>query len=188
MQNPVLEAIGNRRSIRAYQPEQIDEAQLTAILEAGLAAPSASNAQPWHITVVQDPVLIHRINAAFVEQALKTSPPEMRERFEAPDYSVFYHAPTVIFLSCPEIADKHYAQTDTGMVIQNIALAAYSLGLGTVVLGMPRMAFDGPEADAFRQALGFPQGYNFILAISVGIPATTKEAHENRPDLVTILR
>lgn len=188
MSNPVLDAIAQRRSIRAYTPQQISEEQLQAILQAGLQAPSAVNAQPWHFTAVQDAALLARINEAFRAVALETATPENRERFSDPTYSVFHHAPTVIFISCPALEEKPYAQTDTGIAIENMALAAHALGLGSVILGMPRLAFAGAEAAALRQALAFPEGYAYCLSIAIGLPDATKEAHPVHPDRVTIIR
>lgn len=188
MHNPVLDAIAARRSIRAYAKEQITSEQLDAILAAGLAAPSARNTQPWHFTAVQDAALIARVNEAARAQILLTCPEDMRARIAAPDYSVFHGAPTVIFLSCPPRTQMRYAHTDTGMAIENMTLAAHSLGLGSVILGMPREAFAGPEADALRRALHFPEGYDFCLALAVGVPTAGKEAHPVEPDRVTILR
>jgi len=188
MSNAVLDAIFARRSIRAYAKEQITDDQLQTILDAAEAAPSARNLQPWHFTAVQDAALICRVNEAFREQMLEVCEPDTRDRFENPEYSVFYHAPTVIFLSCPSLAEKRYAETDCGMAIENMALAAHALGLGTVILGMPRMAFLGAEADDLRCALRFPEGHDFILALSVGIPAGTKDAHPVEPGRVTIIR
>ncbi len=188
MENAVLQAIADRRSIRAYTPEQITEEHLTTLLDAGQAAPSAANRQPWHFTAVQDAALITRINESFRTEVLKDCPEDRRAMFEDPAYSVFFHAPTVIFFSCPSIEEMKYAQTDTGMAIQTMALAAHSMGLGTVILGMPRLAFQSAEADAFREALAFPKGYDFCLAMSVGYPATTKEAHPVWPGKVTIVR
>jgi nitroreductase len=188
MTNPTLAAIHARRSIRAYQPEQISDEQLQTLLDAGEAAPSAVNSQPWHFTAVQNAALIDRVNEAFRAQVLKTCPPEARDRFADPAYSVFYHAPTVIFFSCPDLSKMKYAQTDTGMAIENMALAAESMGLGTVILGMPREAFAGDEKAALEEALQFPEGYEFCLALSVGVPAASKEAHPVLPGRVTVIR
>lgn len=188
MENPVLDAIAARRSIRGYKPSQITEAQLQAIVDAGLQAPSAVNAQPWHFTVVQNGALLTRINEAFRKVALQSAPPERRESLADPAYSVFYHTPTVIFISCPSTLEKPYAQTDTGIAIQNMALAAHSLGLGSVILGMPRMAFQGEEAADLRRVLAFPDGYEYCLSIAIGIPDTTKDAHPIQPDRVTLIR
>lgn len=187
MSNPVLQAIADRRSIRAYTSEQITKEQLDALLNAAMEAPSARNLQPFHITVVQNPALLTRINELYREQMLKTCPPEMRERVEDPSYSVFHHAPTLLVFSCPPLSEMAYAQTDTGIAIQTVALAAHSLGLGSVILGMPRMAFMGPEGDALRAELRFPEGYDFCLAIAIGHPAGTKEPHPQAAGLIDII-
>ena len=185
----VLEAIAERRSIRKYKDEQITPEQLDAILNAGLAAPSAMNSQPWHFTVVQDMALLDRLNAATQKQLVASATvPAMRERFSSPDFHVFYHAPTVIFISCPPIAAVRYAQTDTGIAIENMALAAHGLGLGSVILGMPREAFAGPEGDEFRALLHFPEGYDFCLALSVGVPAASKDAHPIGENKISYVR
>jgi len=188
MTNPVLKAIADRRSIRAYTREQISQEQLQAILTAGQQAPSATNAQAWHFTAVQDGALLTRVNEAFRKVALVEMPPDTRERFADPQYSVFFHAPTVIFLSCPAIEVKRYSETDVGIAVQTMALAAHSLGLGSVILGMPRLAFAGEEGDALRAALNFPKDYGYCLSIAIGSPAATKAEHPIMPDRVTIIR
>ena len=48
-----LKAIKDRRSIRKFKSEPISEMDLHTILEAGIAAPSSKNRQPWHFTVVR---------------------------------------------------------------------------------------------------------------------------------------
>lgn len=184
--NPVLQAIADRRSIRAYTDARISEDQLQAILGAGLAAPSARNTQPWHFTAVQDAALLERANDAFRQEAMRRMPEETH--FSQESYSVFHHAPTVIFISCPPLDDMMYAQTDVGIAIENMALAAHSLGLGSVILGMPRLAFTGPEAEALRKALRFPAGHDYCLSIAIGVPTATKGAHPQEPDRVTIIR
>ena len=54
----VLQAISDRRSHRVYKEDQLPEEVLSAILKAGLEAPSARNRQPWHFSVVQNAELI----------------------------------------------------------------------------------------------------------------------------------
>lgn len=188
MSNAVLDAIFSRRSIRGYKPDAITEDQLQTLLSAGQAAPSANNKQPWHFTAVSNKALLARVSEGVRREMLKIAPPEKLPTYEDPNYSVFYHAPTVIFCSCPPLDLMKYAQTDTGMAIENMALAAYAMGLGSVILGMPRLAFTEAEAPDLRKALGFPDGYDFCLALAVGVPATTKEAHPLEPDRVRIIR
>ncbi|MCL1796663.1 MAG: nitroreductase [Clostridia bacterium] len=177
MCNEILRAISDRRSIRTYTEEPVSEAQLDAMMTAAMEAPSARNTQPWHITAVSNAELLSRVNQAYCAEFLTICPPEARARIEHPGYSVFFHAPMVLFFSCPPVSEMRYAQTDVGIAIQSVALAAHGLGLGSVILGQPRFAFQGVEADALRAALRFPAGYDFCLAISIGYPACTKEAH-----------
>ena len=85
----VMDAIHERRSIRAYRPEQITDGQLKEILEAGLAAPSAMNSQAWHFTAVQDEALLNRVNEATRKGFIKNAKDdEERKRFENPEWSV----------------------------------------------------------------------------------------------------
>ena len=127
----VLKAISDRRSHRAYGKEQIPEEVLSAILKAGLEAPSARNRQPWHFSVVQNGELIQEIH----DEAAKVMGKDGSPRFADPDFQMFYHAPTVIFF----FGEKEFGWThvDCGIAVENMALAAEGLGIGRVILGLP---------------------------------------------------
>lgn len=60
--NEVLKAIRERRSVRAYRPEQIKDEELNAILEAGTYAPTGMGKQSPKIVVVQDPETIQKLS------------------------------------------------------------------------------------------------------------------------------
>ena len=172
MSNPVLEAIASRRSNRGYAPEQLTQEQLEALLTAAGQAPSARNAQPWHFTVVQDASIIKEVDD------------EANAILGRAD-SIFYGAPTVIFISA-DSASK-WGRLDSGIAVQTIALAAQALGLGSVILGLPDAAFTGPRAGYFKERLKFPEGHDFTVAIAVGTPTATKEAHPVEPSRITFL-
>ena len=140
-----------------------------------MQAPSAVNGQPWHFTVVQNAQLLKEISEACRETAMMLDASKRSPRFADPEFDVFYHAPTVIFLSAN--AENGWSKLDCGIAVQTIALAAESLGLGSVILGLPRMAFETTKADALREKLCFPEGADFMIAIAVGTPADDKEAH-----------
>jgi nitroreductase len=171
MSNPVLSAIADRRSIRAYKPQQLTKEQLDALLKAAVESPSARNAQPWHFSVVQNPALLAEINQ------------EVSKNLDKDFGDIFYAAPTVIFLSCE--ADSRWARLDCGIATQTIALAAHALELGSVILGMPDAAFTGPRAEHFNKLLKFPEGYSFAVAIALGVPVGTKEAHPVEPGRIS---
>lgn len=185
MTNSVLQAIDQRRSIRAYTGEQISREHLDILLSAALDSPSARNSQPWHFTVVQKQELIEKINRLAVEQMKKDADEAALARLNQPGYTIFHGAPTVIFLSAD--SQGHYAALDCGIAVQNIALAAHSLHLGSVILGMPRSAFEGPEKEALEKELDFPEGSSFQIAIAVGHPAAGKEKHPVDDGKITIL-
>jgi nitroreductase len=60
--NEVLTTIKKRRSVRSFKPDQITEAELQTVLEAGIYAPSAGNQQLWHFTVIQDKQVLDQLN------------------------------------------------------------------------------------------------------------------------------
>ena len=49
-----MEAILARRSIRKYTDQPVSDEQVTDLLRAAMAAPSAYNQQPWQFVVVRD--------------------------------------------------------------------------------------------------------------------------------------
>ena len=169
MTNPVLDAISERRSIRGYKPDQITKEQLDIILKAGEEAPSARNMQPWHFTAVQNKDLLKEIN----DEANK-----QMNREAATD--IFYGAPTVIFLSSDP--DAHpWTRLDCGIAVENMALAAHAIGLGSVIIGICYMAFHDEKEEYFNKLLKFPEKYTFAVSIAIGAPTMTKDAHPIEP-------
>jgi nitroreductase len=173
MDNPVLNAIAGRRSIRSYTTEKIAREQLDILLKAAGEAPSARNAQPWHFSVTQNRKILDEINAE-VSKVLKNDVGD-----------IFHGAPAAIFLSCDP--ESRWARLDCGIATQTIALAAHAIGLGTVILGMPDPAFTGPRKEYFDQLLKFPPGHSFAVAVALGVPAGTKEAHPVEPDRISFV-
>ena len=51
-QNPAIENILTRRSIRSYTDQDVEPEKIEAVLEAGMAAPSGKNGQPWDFIVL----------------------------------------------------------------------------------------------------------------------------------------
>ena len=173
MSNPVLQAIADRRSIRPYKDEKIAREQIDILLKAAQEAPSARNSQPWHFSVVQDPLLLKEIS----DEASKVAEEDWGD--------IFFAAPMAVFLSCD--ATSRWGRLDCGIAVQTIALAAHSLGLGSVILGRPEPAFIGPKADHYKKRLKFPETYSFAVAIAIGIPAGTKEAHPIEPGRISFV-
>jgi nitroreductase len=141
-------------------------------MEAAIHAPSAMNQQKWHFSVVQDPAFLAGLVATINEQLLKSRISFFVERAKNPEFNVFYHAPTVIFVTADEKA--HFADFDCGAAAENIAVAAESLGIGSCVIGMSGVLFDSEEAGKTRKELGIPEGYRFVVSIALGYKDTAR--------------
>ena len=165
--NPVLEAIKKRRSVREFEAKDVPDEIIEKIIEAGTWAPSGLNNQPWRFTVVKD--------AGKLEALAKLT-----------HYShIIQGAPVCIAVFMD--AEASYDRTKDIMAIgacnQNILLAAHSLGLGGVWLGEILKS-----KDQVRQQLGAPESYELMAVLAVGYP-TPKERQSNRKGVeeVTLL-
>lgn len=160
----VLEAIKTRRSIRHYKPDAISEEKLNTVLEAARWAPSWKNTQCWRFVIVKD-----KERKARLAETLGPG---------NPSHSAIKEAPVVIvagaelgksgFHEGKLITDKgDWYMFDLALAMQNLTLAAHSLGLGTVHVGR----FDAQKA---AQILNVPQGVVVVEMTPLGYPA--KEA------------
>jgi nitroreductase len=95
---------------------------------------------------------------------------------------IFHGAQAAVFIACNR--NGRWGPHDCGLAVQNIALAAHSIGLGTVILGLPEAAFTGPKGSDFSKQLKFPEDYSFEISIAIGVPAGTKEAHPVKDGLI----
>ena len=159
--NETISCLLNRRSVRAYRPEQIKPAELETILQAGLYAPSAMNLQPSIMLVIQDREtisMLSRLNAVVMGR----------------DTDPFYGAPTVIVVLADKNAPNHVQ--DASLVMGNLMNAAFSLGVDSCWINRAREVFEMPEARALLREKGISDDYvgvgNCILGYRSGeLPA-----------------
>ncbi|MDR1093657.1 MAG: nitroreductase [Clostridiales bacterium] len=179
--NEVLQAIYDRRSVRAFKPQQVKEDDLTLILEAGRQAPSAKNGQPWHFTVVQRKSLSDRIGAAAKEAYAKD--PEFAKKSPwmlKPEFNLLYGAPTVVWVSGE--ASNPNAQGDCGIAVENMAIAAHSLGLNSCIIISALPAFATKNGPTFIKDLGIPEGFKPMYAFALGYTAAPLPAPAPRKE------
>ena len=69
-----------------------------------------------------------------------------------------------------------------------MALAAEGIGIGSVILGLPKPAFKGQRADELIKRLECPEGYDFVVAIALGYATDTKEAHGLREEKISRIK
>jgi len=167
IENAVTKNIMDRRSIRAYKPDQVGADELETILTCAFNSPSGSNGQQWFISVIQDKALMEKITCAhkaFMEN-VPDFPEEARARMRK-STSSFFHAPTTLFVSHP--ADQ--GSGNAFILSQTVCLAAQSLGLGTCYLGGIMMFLNSEEGRAFYPELKVPEGYQLDFGITLGYP------------------
>jgi nitroreductase len=161
----VLEAIKGRRSIRAFKSTDVAPETLEKLIAAARRAPSAGNIQPWEFVIIRKQEIKRRL----VEAAL--------------DQTFIEEAPVVIVACANENRSSEgygvrgktlYCIQDTAAAIQNILLAAHSLGLGTCWVG----AFQEEEA---REILRIPNGVRPVAIIPLGFPAESPYPPDRRP-------
>ena len=57
-----MELIKKRRSVREFTDQEISDSDIQKILEAGVAAPSAKNQQPWEFIVIKDKTILNKLS------------------------------------------------------------------------------------------------------------------------------
>jgi nitroreductase len=173
--NETLKTIMERYSCRDFTGTPLTAAQVKALAEAALASPSGMNRQPWQIIVITDKKLIDELDAEGMKVLSAADDKSGYERIMSRGGKLFYNAPCMIIAA---MSRSNPAAMDCGILSENIALAAHSLGLGNVICGMASIPFSGLKGDDFRKRLKFPEGYDFGIAVLVGTAKSTKEPHE----------
>lgn len=168
--NEVLKVIKNRRSVRNYRHEQISQENLDLIIEAGVYAPTAHNEQPWHFTIIQKKEMLQHINETVKELMAKSDVEWIQKLGSKPDFQATYNAPTLIIVSGRKDAIAWSA--DCAAAIQNMLIAAESLNIGTVWLGLMKFFF---EQEGAVNKLGIPEGYQPYYGVALGYKAKDKE-------------
>lgn len=188
--NEVIKAIKDRRSIRKYTSEQIKDEELNLILEAGIYAPSGHNDQPWHFTVIQNKELIDELNEKSKSLMRNAHTDWIIKMGESEKYHIFHNAPTVVIVSGEENKNDELAycpMADCSAAIQNMILAAHSIGIASCWIGLTSFLFDAQEG---LEGLNIPEGYKPLFAVTLGYSAITREiaALPRRENVVNFIR
>ena len=174
--NEVLKAIMKRNSCRDYTGKPLTAEQVDALVKAALAAPSAVNAMPWQVIMCTDKALIDEMNDAAMETMAQSEDKTVYNRIMDRGGKVFYNAPAMMVILSED--SKRWGVLDSGILVQNVALAAHSLNLGNVICGMASIPLEGPKGEDFKKRLKFKEGYTFAIAILIGEATVGKEPHE----------
>ena len=154
-----MTALLTRRSVRSFTEKDVSEADLEVLLRAAMAAPSAGNAQPWEFVVIRDRALLKKVG-------------------EINPYATFADkAPLGILVAANLTLERFpgYWIEDTSAAMENLLLAAHSLGLGAVWTGIYPVE---ERVSAFRALVGAPAHVVPMGFAVVGHPKKQPEAAE----------
>jgi nitroreductase len=148
----VFDCVRGRIETREFKPDNVPEAVLQRILEAGRWSPSQRNRQPWHFIVVQDRERLQQLAAM------------------APSGAYLAEAPLAIVV----VTDGARAPLIDGTrAISSMQLVAWEEGLGSCWIG-------GLERDGVKRLLGIPEAYELITVLPFGYPTDTAKRLRKR--------
>ena len=156
-QNPAIENILTRRSVRSYTDQDVEPEKIEAILEAGMAAPSGKNGQPWDFIVLTRREILD----------------EMAERLP---YAKMLREARVAIAVCADRTKSPYWYVDCSAAAENILLAAHALGLGAVWTATYPYR---DRMDVVKELCGLPGSYDSLCVIPVGYPAREARPKDN---------
>ncbi|HKV56107.1 MAG TPA: nitroreductase family protein [Candidatus Binataceae bacterium] len=150
----VIAAITSRKVQRAFAPTPVEPDKLRLIVDAGRHAMSARNLQPWQFVVIRDRERLREIGGLCSTGRFVTD------------------APSAIAV-LKDTSNARWADVDCGQAVQNMATAAWGLGLGTCWVGN----FDAAK---IGQILGVPDGWAIFTILPFGYPSSANPP-QSRP-------
>jgi nitroreductase len=151
----VLDVILSRRSIRRYEDKEIPEDVLDRIIEAGRHAPSAANKQPYRFVIVTDAELKKAISG-LVSRFVKNAP--------------------LVIVGCANpkaMLTGKWSTIDTTIALENMVLAAWSLGLGSCWIG----SFNEEKV---KRSLKIPQDWKVVALVCFGYSAESPKQRKRK--------
>ena len=165
----LLDVIMTRRSIRDFKKGDVPREDLKKILQAGIMAPSPGNNQPWHFYIIEG-----RTKGKFVESLKSMQDPPSWQRMLVKIMEV---VPDVVVVEHPMVVKLNDIWSigsllGTSASIQNVLLAAHTLGYGSVWIAFPSVL------EAAKKTLNIPGIVVGVLPI--GHPADHQNEYVNR--------
>ena len=179
----VMDAIAQRRSVRDYTEQEINETTVNALLKAAVLAPTAMHQEPWSFVVIQDRNVLDRLSDKCVELVRDTAKHgdtpasiHMLNVANAPEVHAFHGAGTLIII-CGKFTGP-FVEADCWLAAENLMLAAFAEGLGTCVIGFAVEALNTAE---WKAELKISSEKTVIAPIIVGVPAREAVATSRKP-------
>ena len=183
----IFETIMHRRSIRRFEPKQVEENALQQIIQAGLYAPSAGGRQGVIFAVCQDREVNERLGKSkrshsHPRMATKASFVSREQPSIADDPNLtnaFYDAPTVITFFAPK--DFLFSKEDCALAAENMMLAADALGIGSCYIGQGWTAFHDPYGQEILRQWNIPIDHYAVMQLLLGYPREGDKHPASKP-------
>jgi FMN reductase (NADPH) len=164
--NPVIDCLMNHRSIRKFKPDQISEETIETILRAGTRAATAGGIQPYAFIVIDDPDLLKKISYIPAPLAIVAVVDQYRvKRYYELNDAPFYNDYTI---------NRTMSFWDATIALHNVVIAAESLGLGGVYIGMI-------HSQDIGESLGVPEYVVPAGLVALGHPDETPDLQPRLP-------
>jgi nitroreductase len=188
--NPVLEAIWSMRAVRSFKPDPVEDEKMRLVLEAATKAASGGNVQPWAFVVIRDrekKLEVQKLVSTEWHRMIDEDVAKMRGKkklmYESAGVLVDNTADVpALILACLDLAKTGDGELKYASIypsVQNMMLAAWSLGLGTC-LTTHGCTTDGGE-QTLKRILGIPDGVKAAAMIYLGYPAGALSPPRRRP-------
>ncbi len=156
--NEVISNILSRRSVRDFTDKPVSKEDIQEIIKAGMYAPSGMNRQTWHFIGI--------INSAKIKElAAITGKVLGNEQYN-------FYSPTALIIISNE-SDSRWGDEDNSCALQNIFLAAHSMGIGSVWINQLNAGnCDDPQLRAALAELGVPDNHSVYGIAALGYSAS----------------
>lgn len=166
-----LELAQKRQSDRLFDTTPLEKEKLEYILEAARIAPSACNAQPWKIIVVDSHQIKNQLADATSSRVLGMN----HFTKQAPIHLVLVEEKASFTSTFGSWAKKkHFPHIDIGILAEHICLAAAEQGIGSCMIGW----FNEKKV---KNALKIPYNKKVVLIITLGYSLQTVRSKNRKP-------
>ena len=170
--NAVMENLLTRRSIRAFEEKPIPMDELDQILKAAKYAPSGMGRQTWQFTAIVNQEKIQQLAAVIAKE------------LDRDNYDMYL--PQVLIIPSNE-ADSRFGKEDNACALENIFLAAWSFGIGSVGLNQLQDICDRPAVRGLLSQWGIPENHVVYGMAALGYPASPAPQTVNKIGKIMIV-
>ncbi len=171
--NIVIENLLTRRSVRAFQEKEIPMEELEQILEAAKYAPSGMGRQTWQFTAIVNREKIQEL-AAVIEKELG------REGYNM-------YQPEVLIIPSND-RESIWGKEDNACALENIFLAAWSFGIGSVWINQLQDICDRPAVRSLLTEWEIPKNHVVYGMAALGYPAPMEPKVKEKIGKIAIVK